>query len=186
MRYLLLALAAACSGAAAKPATAPVANTATPPDAPTESAGMPDGYVAVTVGGVVALHGSDVVVLLDPARERLLPIVIGGPEAVSIHLRLSEAAAPRPLTHDLLDEVMRRMGGSLVKVQIDELRDGVFIGSLFVREDDRIFKVDSRASDAVALAIGAGVPIYVALPVLDEGGISKDDVPTTTPTGPPT
>jgi uncharacterized protein len=176
----------ACGGAAAKRAPAPVANVATVPSQPSESSAMPAGYVEVTVGGVVALHGNDVVVLIDPTRERLLPIVIGGTEAVSIQLRLSKAAPPRPLTHDLLDEVVRRMGGSLVKVQIDELRDGVFIGSVFLRDDDRIVKVDSRASDAVALAIGAGVPIYVAVPVLAEGGIDADQVPTTTPTGPST
>jgi bifunctional DNase/RNase len=176
----------ACGGAAVRPPPpAPIANVASKSTTPSESEAMPDGYVAVTVDDVITLHGENVVLLLDDVGKRLLPIVIGGTEGVSIQLRLSQASPPRPLTHDLLDSVVRRMGGVLIKAQVDELRDGVFIGSVFVRDDDRIFKLDARPSDAIALAIGAHLPIYVATAVLDEAGVRRHELPTQPSQAPP-
>ena len=138
---------------------------------------MPTGYVKVRVGAVGEVGGSDVVLLFDEVGQRIVPIVIGGTEALSINLRMHAEAPPRPLTHDLLDSMLRRMRASVVKVQVDELRDGVFIGSVFVREaDGYIFKLDSRASDAIALAVGNRVPVYVARPVLDEAGIGREEL----------
>jgi len=83
---------------------------------------------------------------------------------------------------------VKKLGGTIVKVQIDELRDSVFHGSVYVRNaKGRIVRLDSRASDAVALGIGSGVPIYVAQGVLDEAGLERDKVmPQITPTGPVT
>src|SRR5262249_35428984 len=82
----------------------------------------------------------------------------------------------RPLTHDLMDSTLHELHAKVVKVQVDELRDGVFIGSIFVRSGNRVFRVDARPSDAIALAIGNHVPIYVARAVLDEAGIRGDDL----------
>jgi bifunctional DNase/RNase len=121
------------------------------------------------------------VLLFDEASSTVLPIFIGGTEATSIDLRQRGLPSPRPLTHDLLDTIVKRMRGSLVKVQVDALRDGVFHGSVFIRVADetgarRILKFDARPSDAIALAIGNKVPIYVAKKVFEEAGIAKDEI----------
>jgi bifunctional DNase/RNase len=155
-----------------EPQAAPAEATprkATPPKVP------PD-YVEMTVVGVVPSNDGDSVVLADPAKETLVPIFIGGTEAMSIALRFGKRHYERPLTHDLLDAVMRELGGELERVQVDDLRDDVFIASLLVRQGTRFAIVDSRPSDAIALAIGNKVPIYMARRVLDAAGITRDDL----------
>jgi hypothetical protein len=148
---------------------------ARPPE-PSEATGMPVGYVEVRPLQIVDLGEGGAVLLVDPTAERVLPIFIGGTEAASIDVRLRNDKAPRPLTHDLLDDLLRRLHASLVKVQVDELRNGVFIGSIFVRANGRVFRVDARPSDAIALAIGNKVPIYVAKQVMDEAGMRRDEL----------
>ena len=143
---------------------------------PSLPTGIPEGYVEVRALEVVALDEGGAVLLVDPAAERVLPIFIGGTEAASIDVRMRNVHAPRPLTHDLLDSLLQRLHAQLVKVQVDELRDGVFIGSVFVRANGRVFRVDARPSDAVALAIGNHVPIYVAKQVMDAAAIRRDEL----------
>jgi hypothetical protein len=143
---------------------------------PSVPTGMPDGYVEVRALEVVELGDGGAVLLVDPQGERVLPIFIGGTEAASIDVRMRNVHAPRPLTHDLLDSLLVRLHAQLVKVQVDELRDGVFIGSVFVRANGRVFRVDARPSDAVALAIGNHVPIYVAKQVMDAAGMRRDEL----------
>jgi bifunctional DNase/RNase len=125
---------------------------------------------------VVATQEGAAVLLLDETSHAVLPIFVGGTEATSIDLRMRKVAPQRPLTHDLLDSVLDRLRGKLVKVHVDELRDGIFYGSIFVRVDRRIIKLDARPSDALALAIGNKVPIYVARRVFAEAGIAKDEI----------
>lgn len=138
---------------------------------------MPAGYVDAQVMQVVALSdGNGAVLLLDEAGSRVLPIFIGGTEATSIELRMRGVPRPRPLTHDLLDATIKKLRGKLVKVHVDELRDDVFHGSVFIRIDRRIIKFDARPSDALGLAIGNKVPIYVAKKVLDAAGVDKDEI----------
>ena len=88
------------------------------------------------------------------------------------------------MTHDLLDRVVERLGGELVKVHVDGLARNVFIGRVYFRQGDQVFDLDARPSDAVALALGNRVPIFVANRVLDEAAVrpedlerSEDDVP---------
>jgi bifunctional DNase/RNase len=79
----------------------------------------------------------------------------------------------RPLTHDLLDAIVGELGGKIVKVQVDALVDGVFIGSVYLRHHGgEVRKLDARPSDAIALALGNDVPIYVQQAVIDEAGIA--------------
>ena len=166
---LVLALACACGGNASR-AAAPRGGQAE--DDPRV---VPSGYVRMEVREVVSLSEGEAVLLVDGERT-VLPIFIGGTEAVSIALRLRNQPAPRPLTHDLLDSIVRQLGGQLVKVQVDRLVGGIYIGSVFLRTAHGIRRIDARPSDAIALAIGNRVPIYVARTVLDQSGLQPDDL----------
>jgi len=121
---------------------------------------VPAGYVELDVGGVVSTPGGHAVILVDEQRGVVVPIFIGGTEALSIQLRHKKQRYARPLTHDLLDAIVDKLGGELVRIQIDAIRDDTFVGAVFVRKGDEIIEVDARPSDAIALAIGNRVPIY--------------------------
>lgn len=169
-------LAIGCTTAAPPPPEAP--KPVAPPTEPSEPPGMPANYLEMKPDRVVAQM--DALLLVDEASNSVMPVYIGGTEAASIDARLHGITPPRPLTHDLLDSVMKKLHATLVKVQIDELRevgDGTaFIGSIYVRANGRIFFVDARPSDAVALAIGNHVPIYVSKNVLARARMKWDDV----------
>lgn len=179
MRGFLVAVAltAACGATARPPAPVPAAPApAPPPPEPSLPTGMPAGYVEMHPTQVVELPDGAALVLLDPTGARALPIFIGGTEAASIDLRMRGASAPRPLTHDLLDELLRSLHATLVKVQVDDIREDTYIGSIFVRANGRVFALDARPSDAIAMAIGDHVPIYVAQAVLAQGGVPYDQL----------
>jgi bifunctional DNase/RNase len=90
---------------------------------------------------------------------------------------MNQEHAERPLTHDLLDAVIRELDSELVKVQVDELRDSIFIGSVFLRREGKIVEIDARPSDAIALALGSKVPIFMAREVLERAGEESPDLP---------
>ena len=111
-----------------------------------------------------------VIVLKEKDGERSFPIVIGIFEATAIDRHVKDIQTPRPLTHDLLAGVISHMGGRLEGVLVNELRDHTFYARLRIRRDDELVEVDSRPSDAIALAVTCDydVPIFVAEEVLDE------------------
>ena len=148
---------------------------------------MPAGYIEMQVATVAAVPGEGAALLLvDDAKEIALPVFIGGTEALSIDYRMRREKFRRPLTHDLLDSVLERLDAKLVQVQVDALRDGTFHGSVFIRDArGRVMRLDARPSDAIALAIGARVPIYVARAVLDEAGIKPEELRKQMNQGPP-
>lgn len=151
--------------------------TSSPTSSPTPAAPTPPaGYQAMTVMDIAAAGPGSAVLLVDSAKERILPIFVGGTEALSIQLRLDRTRYQRPLTHDLLDSIVEKLGGDLVKVHVDELRGSIYIGTVFVRQGDRVIEVDARPSDAIALALGHGAPIFVAVKVLDAGGLRRGDL----------
>src|SRR5688572_3528356 len=121
-----VALTAGCAARGETPAPAAPAQpqVAEAPGTPVTAgiAKAPKGYVELTVGGVIEAEGDHAVVLIDRARETVVPIGIGGTEALSIHLRHNKRRYPRPLTHDLLDEIVRQLGGRVVKVHIEDMR----------------------------------------------------------------
>ncbi len=179
MRSLLVALLIACTHPPPPPPPAPPPK----PVEPSEPVGLPAGYVAVTPESVVTVgdEGQAALILVDAADNFALPVFIGGTEAASIYGRMHGEKPPRPLTHDLLDHVLSRLHATLVQVQIDELRKsasgGTFIGSIYLRlEGGRVIKLDARPSDAIALALGNHVPIYVKRSVLEDAAMKWDEL----------
>ena len=106
---------------------------------------------------------------------RLLPIFIGGPEATAIAFAVEEVITPRPMTHDLLQKVVDELGASLERIDITELRDGTFYAELTLHAADGVHRVSSRPSDAIALALRTGSPIFAADAVLAEAGYLEAD-----------
>ena len=123
------------------------------------------------VGGVAPTPQGNAVLLSDEAGTVGLPIFVGDGEALSILVRLRQHPYQRPLTHDLLDTILRRLGGSIESVRVDAVKSNVFFATVVVRSQGRVFEVDSRASDAIALAVGNNAPIFVAKPVIQQAAI---------------
>jgi bifunctional DNase/RNase len=137
----------------------------------------PPGYVRATVMDVVPTASGDAVLLMDEGGATVLPIFIGGTEALTIRLRLEGKHYKRPLTHDLLADMMRELGGAPVKVQVDDLRDETYFGSAFVeRNDGTVAELDARPSDCIAFALGEKVPNFVKQRVFEAGGVPTADV----------
>ena len=107
--------------------------------------------------------------------ERYLPIWIGACEAEAISMELQGVDPPRPMTHDLLTNMMERLGGRLDYILVHSLANDTFYGSLFVEVDDELIEIDSRPSDAMAIAVRAGVPIYVDETVMEKAGVEPEE-----------
>ena len=101
------------------------------------------------------------IVLRERAGERQLPIVIGLSEALAIDRRIKQHRVQRPMTHDLLANVIDALSGELEKIVINDLKEHTFYAKLVVRIDGEIVEIDSRPSDAIALGVATDVPIYV-------------------------
>lgn len=119
-----------------------------------------------------------IVILRDEDGQRTLPIWVGPVEANAIALQIENVAPPRPMTHDLLKNLLQDLGGVLVRVIISDLKDGTFFAYLEVdRAGERLF-IDSRPSDALALSIRTTAPVFVETQVLDRArsvDVSSDE-----------
>ena len=111
-----------------------------------------------------------IIYLKEVDGERMFPIVIGFFEASSIERRVKNQTTQRPLTHDLLANTIDLLGGDLQDIYINELREHTYFAKLRIRHDGEIVEVDSRPSDAIALAVTVDVPIFVADDIIDEVG----------------
>ena len=109
-----------------------------------------------------------VIVLREVDGDRHFPIMIGLFEATSIDRRVRGLQLPRPLTHDLIVNVIEQMGADLEHIVINELRNGTYYAKLCVRQEGEMIEVDCRPSDAVAIAVIASLPIFVAEDVLGD------------------
>ena len=116
-----------------------------------------------------------VVLREQEGRHRLLPIMIGSPEASAIHNALEGIVPQRPLTHDLLVNVFAALGAELESVIVTEVRDHTFYAELHLRTDGGPKVVSSRPSDALALAVRTGTPIYADETLLDEAALDAPD-----------
>ena len=130
----------------------------------------PKGFVEMTVASVMEYRGSQAVVLKTLSGDYTLEIWIGPSEAFVIDLRLNRRRFQRPLTHDLLDSIMRELGGKLIKIQVDDLKNNTFVGTVFVQHKKKVIPIDARPSDSIALAIGNRAPIFVSKSVLERAG----------------
>src|SRR5437868_10778085 len=115
------------------------------------------------------------IVLLKTADgNRYLPIWIGHPEAAAILMKLQGAAAPRPLTHDLLVNILAELDVEVARVTVTELRDSTFHASITVVHNGNELEIDSRSSDAIAIAVRAQAPIFAADDVIEESAIEME------------
>ena len=115
-----------------------------------------------------------VVILKDTSSARLLPIWIGRCEAEAIAIRLQNVETPRPLTHDLLNNAIVKMGGEISHITVNDLRNDTFYAQITVNLNGRRVEIDSRPSDAIALAVRANVPIFVEEDVMAQAGITPE------------
>jgi bifunctional DNase/RNase len=115
-----------------------------------------------------------VVILKEVDRERYLPIWIGPWEANAIAMRLQGVSPERPLSHDLFSSILEDLGATIERVVIASLSQETFHARLFIRANGTTLEVDSRPSDALALAVRAGVPIFASEAVLERAGVSPD------------
>ena len=118
-----------------------------------------------------------IVVLKDVASDAVIPIWVGIFEANAIAIEIEKMAAPRPMTHDLTRNIMRYLNARLERVVITELRDDTFLAVLWLRQGEEPVAIDSRPSDAIALALRSDCPIYVSEQVMQTAKLNT--------TGPP-
>jgi len=118
------------------------------------------------------LVGKQPIVLLKTAEgNKFLPIWIGHPEAAAILMKLQSASTPRPMTHDLVTDMLDQLGAQVTRITVTELRENTFYAQITVQQDGSEVEIDSRPSDAIALAIRADAPIFAADEVIEESAI---------------
>jgi bifunctional DNase/RNase len=127
--------------------------------------------IAVEGIGLDSRNYQPLVVLKEKAGERYLPIWIGSDEADAISFKLQGAIAPRPMSHDLLWTVIGELGASVDSIIINEIRDDTFYSKILLNTAEGQIDIDSRPSDALALALRAEAPIFVEDEVLDTAGV---------------
>jgi uncharacterized protein len=116
--------------------------------------------------------GKQPIVLLKTVDgNKFLPIWIGHPEAASILMKLQGASTPRPMTHDLLCDMLGELDVKCTQIAVTELRDNTFFAQITLSVNGREMEIDSRPSDAIALAVRSGAPIYAAEEVIEESAI---------------
>ena len=142
-----------------------------------------DGFTRMSIYGInLDLFSSSPIVILKVEDEnRYLPIWIGQPEARSILMKLQNQEFSRPLTHDLAVNLVAELGGSMEKVTVTELRDSTFFAVISVEIDGRTVEIDSRPSDAIALAVRAGAEIFAADEVIEEAAVVFEEAMEETP-----
>ena len=133
-----------------------------------------DSAIEMFVGGLVLDPATQdpIVVLKDEAGDTTLPIWIGIQEATSIASAIKQVQMARPLTHDLFYDLLHEVGVTVQRVVITELKDSTYFAELVLGQGDRVIVLDSRPSDAIAMALRASAPIYVAQAVLEQAKIA--------------
>ena len=124
------------------------------------------------------LVGKQPIVLLKTAEgNKFLPIWIGHPEAAAILMKLQSASTPRPMTHDLVTDMLEQLDAQVIRITVTELKESTFYASITVQQNGSEVEIDSRPSDAIALAVRADAPIFVADEVIDDSAIEFNQEP---------
>ena len=123
--------------------------------------------------GIDLLTHDPVIILKDESNSRYLPILIGPFEATAIALALEGSKVPRPLSHDLMVSIIEELGAIVKSVNITEIKNNTFYSTIVLEKDDKTFDIDSRPSDAIAIALRTKAPIYIADHILIEESITQ-------------
>src|SRR5437588_1676896 len=122
------------------------------------------------------LVGKQPIVLLKTAEgTKFLPIWIGHPEAAAILMKLQNASTPRPMTHDLVTDMLEQLDAQVVRITVTELRDSTFYAQITVQQNGTEIEIDSRPSDAIALALRADAPIFADERVIEESAVEFEN-----------
>jgi len=134
------------------------------------------GMVEMTIESirVSLMNYQRVVILKEKQSDRYLPIWIGPSEADAIAIQLQDVSVPRPLTHDLLRLMIESLGGVVNRIVVNDLNNDTFYAKIVLDANGRSLEIDSRPSDAIALAVRVKVPIFAEEAVLDKAGIHLD------------
>jgi len=116
------------------------------------------------------------VILKELDGDRTLPIIIGEYEAQSIALGLENIKPPRPITHDLTINIIESFGGQIERIVVTELKNNTYYAVVEIRRKMKLFEIDSRPSDAIALAVRNNIPIFVAEKVMQKGSYTSDEM----------
>ena len=118
--------------------------------------------------------GSPIVVLHDLENKKALPIWIGSAEASAIIRKIEKLAVARPMTHDLVVDVVDKTGYTVDRVEINDVEEETYFATIFLTKGEEVIEIDSRPSDAIAIAMRAEAPIFVTENVLMDGAVSTD------------
>lgn len=136
--------------------------------------------ISIHIAGMVynqSLGGTFSLVLSeDSGLKRRFSVLIGEAEAQSIALKINNAKAPRPLTHDLTISAIEQLGGHLIKAVIYKMEKDIFYSELYIKQGEQIIIIDSRTSDAVALAVRSNAPLYIKSAILDIVGMPTGEM----------
>ncbi|GAB4524158.1 MAG: bifunctional nuclease family protein [Anaerolineales bacterium] len=148
---------------------------------------MTTDMIEVTIDSIrVSLMSQQrIIILREQGSNRYLPIWIGIFEAESIALALQEVEVARPLTHDLLRNVLRTLNARVLRVEVLDLNNDTYYGNIVIEAQGEVLNIDARPSDALALAVRVHAPIYVARKVLDTAGIFPEEDMRETKISPP-
>jgi bifunctional DNase/RNase len=125
--------------------------------------------------GLDRATNTPVVILQEHEGERVLPIWIGPAEANAIAMELAGMKFSRPLTHDLLKQVIVGLGGELRRIVISAVKENTYFAELLIQREDHVFQVDARPSDSIALALRLRAPIFASDQLLDQSGIEAEE-----------
>ena len=118
--------------------------------------------------------GSPIVVLHDIDNRKALPIWIGSAEASAIIRKIENISVARPMTHDLIIQIVKKLGGNIDRIEINDVEKETYYANIYLTKDDEEIVIDARPSDAIAIAIRVDAPIYVTANVLANGSVSCD------------
>lgn len=143
-----------------------------------EPANTCDGLIELEVHDVIPIEeaGTHAVVMVSSDGTTLLPIFVDEGAAIAIAFRLAERQSPHPLPQDLLDSVVKEMGGKVSQVRIDDVQDDIYTGRVVINEDGKEHAINARPSDSIAMALTTHARIFATQKVMDSAGITQEDL----------